>query len=67
MHIFLDPDPDPEKSFEERERLFGLPRSSWTDYDEDLISEGGGIFSARPSPSRSLPRCARCSTSRPSP
>src|SRR5215203_2005834 len=44
MHIFLDPDPDPEKSFEERERLFRLPRSSWTDYDEDLISEGGGIF-----------------------
>jgi glutamate dehydrogenase len=44
MHIFLDPDPDPEKSFEERERLFGLPRSSWTDYDENLISEGGGIF-----------------------
>jgi glutamate dehydrogenase len=44
MHIFLDPDPDPEKSFEERERLFGLPRSSWTDYDEALISEGGGVF-----------------------
>ncbi len=44
MHIFLDPDPDPESSFEERRRLFGLPRSSWTDYDEDLISEGGGIF-----------------------
>src|SRR5215203_410983 len=44
MHIFLDPDPDPEKSFEERQRLFRHPRSSWTDYDEDLISEGGGIF-----------------------
>ncbi|HEX6709158.1 MAG TPA: NAD-glutamate dehydrogenase [Rubrobacter sp.] len=44
MHIFLDPDPDPEKCFEERERLFRLPRSSWTDYDEGLISEGGGIF-----------------------
>jgi glutamate dehydrogenase len=44
MHIFLDPDPDPESSFEERRRLFGLPRSSWTDYDEALISEGGGIF-----------------------
>ncbi|MCA1688484.1 MAG: NAD-glutamate dehydrogenase, partial [Actinobacteria bacterium] len=45
LHIFLDPDPDPETSFEERERLFGLPRSSWSDYDEDLISEGGGVFS----------------------
>ncbi len=52
MHIFLDPDPDPEKSFEERERLFGLARSSWTDYDEDLISEGGGIF---PRTAKSIP------------
>ena len=52
MHIFLDPDPDPEKSYDERERLFGLPRSSWTDYDEDLISEGGGIF---PRTAKSIP------------
>lgn len=44
MHIFLDPDPDPKVSFEERKRLFHLPRSSWTDYDERLISEGGGIY-----------------------
>jgi glutamate dehydrogenase len=52
MHIFLDPDPDPETSFEERQRLFGLPRSSWTDYDEGLISEGGGIF---PRTAKSIP------------
>jgi glutamate dehydrogenase len=45
LHVFLDPDPDPEASFEERERLFNLPRSSWSDYDEGLISEGGGVFS----------------------
>src|ERR671918_2469717 len=45
MHVFLDPKPDPETSFEERARLFGLPRSSWSDYDEGLISEGGGVFS----------------------
>jgi glutamate dehydrogenase len=44
MHIFLDPDPDPAKSFAERERLFDLPRSSWADYDKTLISKGGGIF-----------------------
>ncbi|WP_047863985.1 NAD-glutamate dehydrogenase [Rubrobacter aplysinae] len=44
-HIFLDPDPDPEQSYAERERLFNLPRSSWGDYDESLISEGGGVFS----------------------
>ncbi|CAN0595337.1 unnamed protein product, partial [Laminaria digitata] len=44
LHIFLDPDPDPAKSFAERKRLFALPRSSWTDYDAKLISRGGGIF-----------------------
>ncbi len=45
MHIFIDPDPDPETSFVERERLFNLPRSSWEDYNSNLISKGGGIFS----------------------
>ncbi len=45
MHIFLDPTPDAEKSFTERERLFNLPRSSWEDYDKKLISKGGGVFS----------------------
>ncbi|HEY8566069.1 MAG TPA: NAD-glutamate dehydrogenase [Beijerinckiaceae bacterium] len=43
--IFLDPDPDPARSFAERERMFALPRSSWADYDKSLISEGGGVFS----------------------
>ncbi|MEL4506060.1 NAD-glutamate dehydrogenase [Luteococcus sp. H138] len=45
LHIFLDPTPDAERSFEERVRLFNLPRSSWADYDAELISEGGGVFS----------------------
>lgn len=45
QHIFLDPEPDPQKSFAERKRLFELPRSSWTDYREDLISAGGGVYS----------------------
>lgn len=44
MHIFLDPSPDPAKSFKERQRLFKVPRSSWVDYNPQLISEGGGIF-----------------------
>jgi glutamate dehydrogenase len=44
-HIFLDPDPDTEASFVERERMFKLPRSSWADYDAKLISAGGGIHS----------------------
>jgi glutamate dehydrogenase len=44
MHVFFDPDPDPERSYEERKRLFDLPRSAWSDYDESLISEGGGVY-----------------------
>lgn len=43
-HIFLDPNPDPAASFAERLRMFALPRSSWADYDESLISTGGGVF-----------------------
>jgi glutamate dehydrogenase len=42
--IFIDPDPDPKKSFAERKRLFQLPRSSWQDYDKALISNGGGVY-----------------------
>jgi glutamate dehydrogenase len=43
-HIFLDPDPDPAKSWAERKRMFDLSRSSWADYDKTLISKGGGIY-----------------------
>ncbi|TFD46642.1 NAD-glutamate dehydrogenase [Cryobacterium sp. TMT1-2-1] len=43
-HIFLDPNPDAAASFAERRRLFDLPRSSWGDYDEALISAGGGVY-----------------------
>lgn len=51
-HVFLDPDPDPARSFSERERLFALPRSSWEDYDRGLISEGGGVY---PRSAKSIP------------
>jgi len=44
-HIFIDPDPDIAGSFRERKRLFGMGRSSWSDYQDDLISKGGGVFS----------------------
>ncbi|MEA2332416.1 MAG: glutamate dehydrogenase [Thermoleophilaceae bacterium] len=44
-HVFLDPNPDAATSFAERRRLFGLERSSWDDYDRELISPGGGVFS----------------------
>ncbi|MGH8126427.1 MAG: NAD-glutamate dehydrogenase, partial [Rhodanobacteraceae bacterium] len=43
-HVFIDPDPDAETSFIERERMFKLSRSSWEDYDKSKISNGGGVF-----------------------
>ena len=43
-HIFIDPDPDVDRSFAERRRLFDLPRSSWADYDRSALSEGGGVY-----------------------
>lgn len=43
-HIFIDPEPDVAASWTERKRLFGLPRSSWADYDASLISDGGGVY-----------------------
>jgi len=43
-HVFVDPDPDPAVSFEERRRLSALPRSSWDDYDRTKISPGGGVW-----------------------
>lgn len=44
-HIFLDPNPQSGPSWQERNRLFNLPRSNWEDYDATLISEGGGVYS----------------------
>jgi glutamate dehydrogenase len=43
-HIFIDPSPDVAVSHAERKRLFQLPRSSWADYDKNLISAGGGVY-----------------------
>jgi len=45
LHIFIDPNPDPERSYQERERLFKLPNGEWRDYDKELISAGGGLYS----------------------
>ncbi len=44
MHIFIDPNPEPQASFSERQRLFDLPHSQWTDYTSNLISQGGGVY-----------------------
>jgi glutamate dehydrogenase len=43
-HIFIDPNPDPNKSYVERKRLFELPSSQWTNYNKDLMSKGGGVY-----------------------
>ncbi|MFD7299122.1 NAD-glutamate dehydrogenase [Streptomyces sp. NPDC059897] len=43
-HIFIDPKPDAATGYAERRRMFELPRSSWADYNKELISAGGGIF-----------------------
>src|SRR5690606_32547041 len=43
-HVFLDPTPDAERSFAERQRLFGLPRSSWADFAPTALGPGGGVF-----------------------
>jgi glutamate dehydrogenase len=51
-HVFLDPDPDADSAFAERQRLFSTPRSSWADYDAALISPGGGVF---PRTAKSVP------------
>jgi glutamate dehydrogenase len=51
-HVFIDPNPDPAAAFDERRRLFDLPRSSWDDYDHSLISEGGGVW---PRTAKSIP------------
>jgi glutamate dehydrogenase len=44
LHVFVDPDPDPAAGFDERRRLFDLPRSTWDDYDRSLLSAGGGVW-----------------------
>ncbi|MFN7162943.1 MAG: NAD-glutamate dehydrogenase domain-containing protein, partial [Pseudomonadota bacterium] len=42
-HIFLDPSPDPAKTYTERQRCFkaGL---AWDAYDVKTLSKGGGIY-----------------------
>lgn len=44
IQIFIDPNPNPENSFEERKRLFYMPASKWSDYNPELISKGGGFL-----------------------
>jgi len=51
-HVFLDPDPDVERAYAERARLFALPASSWDEYDRRHLSPGGGVW---PRSAKSVP------------
>lgn len=44
QHIFIDPSPDIETSLEERKRLFHLPKSTWSNYNPQLLSTGGCVL-----------------------
>jgi glutamate dehydrogenase len=57
--IFIDPEPDAERSFAERKRLFDLPRSSWQDFDKSIISKSGGVFSRRAKEIRLSPQAQK--------
>ncbi|AYA23502.1 glutamate dehydrogenase [Rhodococcus rhodochrous] len=57
-HIFLDPEPDVVRAYAERRRLFGLPGSSWDDFDREVLSSGGGVWS-RSAKSITVPEAAR--------
>jgi glutamate dehydrogenase len=39
--VFVDPNPDIEKSFIERKRLFNSKAHKWSDFDKTILSEGG--------------------------
>ncbi|MBW3606126.1 MAG: NAD-glutamate dehydrogenase [Actinobacteria bacterium] len=43
--VMIDPDPDPTASFDERQRLYDLPGATWQDYDREVLSAGGGVWS----------------------
>ncbi len=59
MHILVDPDPDPATSWQERKRLFDLPRSTWADYDASCLSEGGAVFERRAKTVKLSPQARR--------
>lgn len=59
LHIFVDPDPDPARTWTERKRLFELPRSAWTDFDKKLISKGGDVFDRSAKSVRLTPQIKR--------
>jgi len=45
LHIFVDPAPNAQATFPERQRLFDTPRSTWDDFDKTLMSPGSAVYS----------------------
>lgn len=43
-HIFIDPNPDVQTSYQERQRLFQSEQSGWENYNTRLLSRGGGVY-----------------------
>ena len=60
LHIFIDPQPNPARSFSERARLFKKAGSSWEDYNASLISKGGGVFSRKSKSIEISPQMKAC-------
>ena len=58
-HIFCDPNPDIEKTFAERQRLFNDVRG-WDAYNEKLLSKGGRIFSRADKSLKLTPEIMAC-------
>ena len=60
IHIFLDPNPDSATSWVERKRLFDSPELTWKDYDEKLISKGGGVYDRTAKAIQITPEVRKC-------
>ncbi len=43
-HVFLDPQPDPERAYAERRRRFAAADGGWGAYDPAAFGPGGGVW-----------------------
>lgn len=60
LHIFIDPSPKASTSYAERERLFNTPGTNWADYNQKLLSAGGGVFSREAKSIKISPEMKKC-------
>ncbi|MCQ2914038.1 MAG: NAD-glutamate dehydrogenase [Alphaproteobacteria bacterium] len=57
--IFVDPNPDPKVSFEERQRLFKAEKQ-WDCYDTSKLSKGGAVYSRKDEVLKLSPEAMQC-------